>query len=90
MTAFLALAGSYLDRLYVHPEWQRRGVGKALLQKAFELSPAGLELHTLQSNKAACAFYERFGFRAVEHGVSPAPECEPDVMYHWRPDTMAV
>ena len=82
---FLALAGSYLDRLYIHPRHQRRGVGTALLRKAIELSPAGLELHTHQKNVSACAFYEKYGFLAVKFGVSPAPESEPDVEYHWRP-----
>ena len=82
---FLALAGSYLDRLYIHPSHQRAGVGTALLEKAFELSPTGLELHTHQKNVSACAFYEKHGFQAVKYGVSPPPESEPDVEYHWRP-----
>ena len=85
LLGFLALAGSYLDRLYVHPRRQRRGVGVALLAKAKELSPAGLELHTHVKNAAARAFYEKHGFSAVRFGVSPPPESEPDVEYHWRP-----
>ena len=32
--------------------------------------------------------YTKHGFRAVKYGVSPAPESEPDVLFHWRPDTM--
>ena len=82
---FLALAGSYLDRLYVDPDRQRSGVGAALLDKAQSLSPAGLELHTHQQNEAACAFYEKHGLRAVKFGTSPPPESAPDVEYHWRP-----
>jgi len=82
---FLALEGSYLDRLYVHPHHQRRGIGAALLGKARGLSPSGLELHTHQRNGTARAFYERHGFRAVRFGTSPPPESEPDVEYHWRP-----
>ncbi len=85
LLGFLALGGSYLDRLYVHPRHQRRGVGTALLEKAVALSPTGIELHTHQKNAAACAFYERHGFIAVKLGVSPPPESEPDVEYHWRP-----
>ncbi len=46
--AFLALRDSYVDRLYVHPTAQRRAAGAALLGKAQELSPRGLELHTHQ------------------------------------------
>lgn len=83
---FVALEGSYVDRLYVHPRAQRRGIGRALLTQAMELSPQGLELHTHQKNTKARAFYEKNGLRAVRFGVSPAPESEPDVEYHWRPD----
>lgn len=82
---FLALAGSYVDRLYVAPERWRRGIGAALLRRAMALSPAGLELHTHQRNQGARAFYARHGLRAVRFGVSPPPESEPDVEYHWRP-----
>lgn len=48
--AFLAMKGSYIDRLYVDPlEW-RKGWGKRLLAFARQLSPSGLELHTHQEN----------------------------------------
>ena len=85
LVGFVALEGSYVDRLYVHPQCQRRGVGSLLLRKAFELSPEGVELHTHQKNETGCAFYEKHGFRAVRYGTSPPPESEPDVEYHWRP-----
>lgn len=82
---FLAICGSYVDRLYVLPETQRRAVGSALIEHAKALSPEGLELYTHQKNAAARAFYEKHGFRAVKLGSSPPPESEPDVEYHWRP-----
>jgi len=85
LAGFLAVQGSYVDRLYVHPDRQRQGVGAALLARARELSPEGLELHTHQRNEKACAFYEKHGFLAVRYGLSPPPENEPDVEYHWRP-----
>ena len=85
IVGFAALEGSYLDRLYVAPAWQRRGVGRALVEKATQISPVGLELHTHQRNHPARCFYEKHGFRAVGFGVSPPPESEPDVEYHWRP-----
>ena len=82
---FAALAGSHLDRLYVRPDAQRRGVGAALLARAIETSPGGLELHTHVQNFKARAFYEKMGFVAVRFGISPPPESLPDVEYHWRP-----
>ena len=85
VAGFLAIRGSYIDRMYVGPGDQRRGVGTALLEKARELSPKGLELHTHQKNRRARAFYEKHGFRPLRFGVSPPPENEPDVEYRWRP-----
>lgn len=85
IVGFLAIRGSYIDRLYVLPNVQRSGVGAALLKNAKRLSPSGLELHTHQKNVAARAFYEQHGFAAINFGVSPPPESEPDVEYRWRP-----
>ena len=85
IAGFLAMRGSYVDRLYIHPDRQRRGIGAALLQQAKTLSPAGVQLHTHQQNTQARAFYEKHGFRAVAFGISPPPESEPDVEYHWTP-----
>ncbi|HUI25710.1 MAG TPA: GNAT family N-acetyltransferase [Candidatus Kryptonia bacterium] len=85
IVGYSALKESYLARLYVSPQHQRRGVGLALLKHAMERKPAGLELHTHQKNFPARAFYEKRGFVAVKFGISPPPENEPDVEYHWRP-----
>src|SRR5882762_2372352 len=80
----LALQGAFVEQSV-----QRTGVGRALLERARALSPLGLELYTHQRNRRARAFYERFGFRPVAFGVSPAPECEPDVRYAWSPSPAA-
>ena len=85
LVGFIAIHGSYLDRLYVLPNVQRVGVGAALIRHAMRLSPTGLELHTHQKNAVARYFYEKLGFVAVRFGVSPPPESELDVEYHWRP-----
>jgi len=83
LAGLLALRPAHLNHLYVEPALQGKGVGSALLDKAKELCPGGLTLHTHQRNVRARAFYERRGFRAAEFGVSPAPESEPDVRYVW-------
>lgn len=85
IVGFLARRGSYIDRLYINPDHQRVGVGQALLAHAMRCSPSGLELHTHRKNAPARAFYEKHGFVAVRYGISPPPESEPDVEYHWRP-----
>lgn len=84
--AFMAIAGDFIDQLYVDPAYQRSGLGRALLEHARALSPEHLWLYTLQMNTNGRAFYERNGFRAVKLGISPPPESEPDVEYHWDAD----
>jgi GNAT superfamily N-acetyltransferase len=85
IVAYLALAGSNLNRLYVDPAEWRKGWGTRLVLLAKTVRPEGLELRTHQENYAACRLYEKHGFRAVAFGVSPPPESAPDVEYHWRP-----
>lgn len=86
--AFMAMRAEFIDHLYVQPEFQNRGIGKMLLDYARQLSPEHVWLYTLQINMNARAFYEKYGFTAEKFGVSPPPESEPDVEYHWRnPDS---
>ncbi len=80
---FLAIQGDFVDRLYVDPEHHRQGIGQALLMKARQLLPKHMWLYTHVANKMARAFYEKNGFVAEKFGVSPEPESEPDVEYHW-------
>jgi putative acetyltransferase len=81
---FMAMRDDFIDHLYVHPDYQQRGIGKALLNFAHQLSPEHIWLYTLQINTSARAFYEKNGFVAEKFGISPPPENEPDVEYHWR------
>jgi ribosomal protein S18 acetylase RimI-like enzyme len=85
IVGMMAKQGGDLDKLYVDPSLQRRGIGKLLLEKAKCDSPTGLELFTHQTNMRARAFYEANGFIATEFGVSPPPESEPDVKLVWVP-----
>jgi GNAT superfamily N-acetyltransferase len=79
VAAYLAMNGSYIDRMYVDPlEW-RKGWGARLVALAKELSPDGLELHTHQENHAARALYEKQEFVAFRFGLSPPPESAPYV-----------
>jgi len=82
--AFLAMNHDFVDQLYIHPNYWRQGIGNALLNFARTRSPEHVWLYTLQVNVNARAFYEKNGFVAEKFGVSPPPESEPDVEYHWR------
>ena len=88
--AFMAMKDDFIDQLYVHPDFQNRGIGKALLEHARARSPQHVWLYTLQINVNARAFYEKNGFMPEKFGFSPPPENEPDLEYHWRkPDSRA-
>jgi len=82
--AFMAMNAEFIDQLYVHPDHQNQGIGKTLLDYARTFSPEHVWLYTLQINVNARAFYEKNGFIAEKFGISPPPESEPDVEYHWR------
>lgn len=61
-----------LDKLYVHPSFQRAGIGQALLQATVEqVRQAGgkrLVLRVNRHNEAALAAYAKYGFRVYgEH-----------------------
>jgi ribosomal protein S18 acetylase RimI-like enzyme len=82
--AFMAMNREFVDQLYIHPDYWRQGIGNALLNLARQRSPEHVWLYTLQVNVNARAFYEKNGFVAEKFGMSPPPENEPDVEYHWR------
>ena len=79
----LALEVPWIRQFAVFPEYQRRGIGTALLRNARKCSPRELRLFTFQRNDVARAFYEKQGFVPVAFGISPPPELEPDVEYRW-------
>lgn len=81
---FAAVTGSTVDQCYVLPDWQRRGVGSALLA-ATQDGRTELDLFCFQQNTAALAFYARHGFREIsrdDQGLNE--EGLPDVRLSWR------
>src|SRR5215218_8252905 len=59
------LRAPVLEKLYVEPAEQNRGIGSALLDKAKELRPHELYLWVFQKNPAR-RLYERHGFEVVK------------------------
>jgi GNAT superfamily N-acetyltransferase len=85
VTGFIGFREGWIDHLYVHPDWQGRGVGPQLLAKALQYRQAR-RLWTFQKNLRARKFYEDRGFRLVElTDGSGNEEKEPDALYEWRP-----
>jgi putative acetyltransferase len=92
LLGFLAIEAStnlggaaVLEKLYVEPSEQNRGIGVALLDKAKELRPEGIYLWVFQKNVGACRLYERHGFQLVKltDGAGNM-EREPDALYRWH------
>ena len=76
-----------LEKIYVEPGEQGRGIGVALLGKAKELRPDGLYLWVFQKNDGARRLYERHGFQLVKlTDGADNMEHEPDALYAWFPD----
>lgn len=58
-----------LNRIYVHPEFKGKGLGKQLMQKAEsfckEQNQKGIWLHCLDQNTASIQFYQKSGYDIV-------------------------
>lgn len=58
--------GVKLDKLYVHPNWQRQGLGRALVERlearARALGRSHIVLRVNRNNQAAIAAYRKYGF----------------------------
>jgi GNAT superfamily N-acetyltransferase len=81
-----AVGEKSLGHLYVHPDYQSRGIGSQLLEQTKALHPGGFTLWTFPQNEGACRFYERHGLRVSARGDgSGNEEGLPDVQYEWLP-----
>jgi GNAT superfamily N-acetyltransferase len=86
VTGFIGIEPGYLSHIYVDPGVQNRGIGTALLARAKQLLPEGMQLWVFQRNGGARRLYEREGFRLVELTDGQGNmEQEPDARYEWAP-----
>ena len=83
VVAILVMQGSWIEQLYVHPDWTGGGLGSGLVDLAKDRN-ALLQLWSFRSNTGARRFYERHGFVARETTEGLNEEGAPDVRFEWR------
>lgn len=64
VVAFISLIGNEVGGLFVDPEYQRRGIGQRLMDKARSLR-GELEVEVFLANRIGRAFYDQCGFEPV-------------------------
>ncbi len=71
VVGFRSLVGNEVGGLFVDPDHQRRGIGRALLDHARDSRPI-LELDVFEANAVARRFYDTYGFRLVNRHMNEA------------------
>lgn len=73
---------SWIEHLYLDPDYIRKGIGTSLLLEAIERLKKPIRLYTFQENELAKQFYKKYGFRAVAFGDGTSnEEGVPDILY---------
>ncbi len=85
VVGMMAVGGSELDQLYIHVDYQGRGIGTRLLNLAKALSPGTLLLYTFAVNQPAQRFYEKHGFTISARGIESQSGLA-DIRYAWVRD----
>ena len=68
---FLALMGNEVGGIFVDPDYQGRGIGRALMDAATDSRPF-LELDVFEVNSIGRRFYDAYGFEFVDRHVNEA------------------
>ena len=70
MKGFAGISGDELKMLYVHPEWQGKGIGRSLTTYSKQNYKIRY-LDVYAQNKQAVGFYERMNFTCYEKTSKP-------------------
>ncbi len=62
---FIALMGNEVGAIFLQPDFQGQGIGKALMDKAQELH-GDLEVEVFKDNVMGRHFYSKYGFECLE------------------------
>lgn len=76
VVGFVALIGTEVGAIFVDPDYQSRGIGRALMDQARESRPF-LELDVFEANSIGRRFYDAYGFELVgRHLHEPTGQAE--------------
>lgn len=84
IVGFVVVCDGAIAQLFVDTDFQRDGIGSALMNQAKRISPRSLKLTTLQQNQQARQFYEKHNFVAGASGINPR-NGQPNIEYFWNP-----
>lgn len=82
VAGFISLVGEIVCALFVAPEAQGKGAGKALLEHAKALK-GRLSLKVYRENRKAILFYEKNGLRAVGEEADEYTGCA-QILMEWK------
>ncbi len=82
LAGFISLVGERVCALFVAPEMQGRGIGRALLEHA-KILKGRLSLRVYRENEHALSFYEKCGFVAVGEEVDEYTGCI-QILMEWE------
>ena len=82
IVGFLAATTDMISNLYVHVDYQHKGIGSQLVNIAKQNSNGRLRLFTFECNKNAQRFYEYHGFKIVARGFEKTWQLA-DIEYEW-------
>jgi putative acetyltransferase len=82
LAGFISLVGERVCALFVAPEMQGRGIGRALLEHA-KILKGRLSLRVYRENERALSFYEKCGFVAVGEEVDEYTGCI-QILMEWE------
>ena len=71
VVGFIALIGNEVGAIFVDPDHQSMGVGRALMNHARESRPF-LELNVFEANAIGRRFYDTYGFEFVDRHIHEA------------------
>lgn len=80
---FLAYTSDTVSNLYVHIDYQNKGIGSMLLDIAKKNCSGVLRLYTFEKNTRARDFYERHGFKIIRRDFEEFWQLA-DIEYEWK------